>query len=279
MPFAVADLDADGDLDFAIAYGFRLNVYWNDGSGVFTEEWVSSIGLSNATSAHQVWSTDCNDDGRLDLLVTGSEREPACLTILRRRADNSGWVAPFAQVVHSNPYTLSAALCDLDGDGDEDYLTDRLIRNATHSLPASGRRRQFGKGTNGTGGRVPTLGADGPFRVGEAAELRVSGGRGGATGVLIVTLVHGGERGPGGWLSPTFEQVVARLPFVLSGTPGVAGTGSWTRPYTVPATSALETRRYVVEIADPAASGGIARTNTLVLPKVFSYLGYMPVVI
>lgn len=134
---------------------------------------------------------------------------------------------------------------------------------ATAGVP--GGRRQVGAGSPGTGGLVPTLGADGPFRIEESAELRIRGGVGGATGVLTVTLVHGGERGPGGWIAPTFDQVLARIPFTLSGTPGAAGTGSWSRPFTVLPTFASETRRYVVEIDDPAAADGLARANAMVL--------------
>jgi len=79
----VADLDADGDLDLAIA-NLGLNVYWNNGGGVFTTEWVSSITLSNG-GWQRVWSADVDDDGRLDLLVTGSERERNGVIVLSRR--------------------------------------------------------------------------------------------------------------------------------------------------------------------------------------------------
>jgi VCBS repeat protein len=262
--FAVEDLDADGDLDLAIAYLFTLTIHWNSGGGAFTPEPVSTITLTNASVAHRVWSTDVDGDGRIDLLVSGSYREPNGLVVLRRKPDNTGWEAPVVHVVHPNDY-FEGVPCDVDGDGDEDFVTDRRIRNVARSLPDSGWRRQFGAGTPGTGGLVPTLGASGPFRIGESAELRIRGGLGGATGVLTVSLVHGGQHGPRGWISPTFDQLLTRLPFVLGGTPGSAGTGSWSRAITVPPSFLNQTRRYTVAIDDPAAADGLARANELVI--------------
>jgi hypothetical protein len=64
---------------------------------------------------------------------------------------------------------------------------------------------------------------------------------------------------------PDFEPVLAEIPFTLSGTPGAAGSGSWTRDFTVLPGFAGQTRRYVVEIFDPAAPGGVARANTMML--------------
>jgi hypothetical protein len=214
-----------------------------------------------------VWSTDVDLDGRLDLLLAQNERERNGVIVLRRKTDNSGWEPPFVQIVYPPGTQLDALVCDVDGDGDQDFLTDRLIRNATYSPPVGGRRRQVGGGLPGTGGLVPTLGADGPFRVGESAELRLGGGLGGASGLLTITLVRGGERGPGGhgWIGPTSEPILAQLPFVLSGAPGEAGTGSWSRPYTVGASFSTQTRRYVAEIYDPGAPGGVARSNALLI--------------
>ncbi|HEX6884657.1 MAG TPA: VCBS repeat-containing protein [Planctomycetota bacterium] len=268
--FAVADLDSDGDLDLALAYSNLLHVHWNEGAGLFTREWLTSVSLSYSSSyPHHVWSTDLGADGRMDLLVTQTERERNGVIVLRRKSDGSGWEAPFAQIVFPQGQvgTAPAFLRDVDGDGDEDLVTDRLIRNATHTPPLCGWRRQAENGTPGAGGLVPTLGAEGPFRVGESAELRLRGGLGGAQGLLTVTLVRGGERGPlgHGWINPTNEPILAQVPLVLSGPAGVAGAGSWTFPYTVGAHFGAQTRRYVVELLDPAAPGGIARSNTMVI--------------
>jgi hypothetical protein len=83
--------------------------------------------------------------------------------------------------------------------------------------------------------------------------------------VLTVTLVRGSRHGPGGWIAPTNDPIVAQIPFTLGGTPGIPGSGSWTQPYVINAGFWNETRRYRVEIYDPAAPGGIARTNATLL--------------
>lgn len=63
-----------------------------------------------------------------------------------------------------------------DGALDRPTVPERL-----HSSPEGGRRVQLETGTPGTGRIVPTPGAEGPFRFGEPAELRILGG---ASGVL-----------------------------------------------------------------------------------------------
>jgi hypothetical protein len=158
-------------------------------------------------------------------------------------------------------------VCDVDGDGDDDFVTDRLIRNGTHSMPRGGRRRQAGAGAPGTGGLVPTLGADGPFRVGESAELRLRGGVGGASGLLTIYWVADSEHARSGAGSDTAapERIFAQIPFTLSGDPGTPGTGSWTLPYTVQPNALGRTRRYVAEIDDAGAPNGVARSNALAI--------------
>jgi len=156
---------------------------------------------------------------------------------------------------------------DVDGDGDVDLVTDRLIRNTTHSPPDGGRRRQIGAGSPGTGGLVPTLGADGPFRVGESAELRIRGGVSGANGLLTIFRV--GESAHAlsgnGMLTATPERILTQIPFTLSGAAGAAGTGSWTLPYTVGGHFAGQTRRYVAEIYDTGGVNGVVRSNSLLI--------------
>ncbi|HEX6883525.1 MAG TPA: VCBS repeat-containing protein [Planctomycetota bacterium] len=267
---ALADLDSDGDLDFAIPrHSANLQLYWNDGTGSFTNEVVSTVTITNAAVVPRVWSSDVDGDGRLDLLVAPEFRATNGLLVLRRLTDNSGWDAPVVQVVYEHDgnqgILLDVVLRDVDGDADVDLVTDRLVRNGKHSLPRGGRRQQAGAGTPGTGGLVPTLGADGPFRLGESAELRVRGAVGGASGLLTIFRVgdtpHARGRSGQGANAP--EAIHQRIPFVLDGTPGSAGEGEWTLPYTVTFGFVGDTRRYVVEIYDPGAPGGVARTNEL----------------
>jgi hypothetical protein len=189
--------------------------------------------------------------------------------ILLRENDNSGWRPAFSQVVFGssggNAILLDAALRDVDGDLDPDFVTDRLVRNGDHDQPRGGLRRQSEGGVPGTEGLASTLGARGPFRFGESAELRLTGGVGGATGLLTIYWV--GEsahaRDALGSRTDLPERIFARIPFTLSGASGTAGTGSWTLPFTVQANAIGRTRRYVAEILDPLAPGGVSRSNAL----------------
>lgn len=271
--FALADLDADGDLDLAIATNKPwLQLYWNDGTGGFTNESEFLVGFPQSQPPpRRVWSADVNGDGLLDLLVTPALRETNGVRILERRTDNTGWQDPFSQIIFEHTGTtgilLDAVLRDVDGDGDLDFLTDRLTRNGTYSPPRGGRRLQLETGTPGTGGIIPTLGAEGPFRAGEAAELRIRGGVGGASGVLTVFDVDDSDaprRAERDYGAPVQGEVF-RIPFTLSGTPGTPGTGSWTLPYTIGWNAAGHTRRYIATLSDPGAPGGVARTNGLLL--------------
>jgi len=271
--FALADLDADGDLDFAI-FGDRqwLQLYWNDGSGVFTNEaQYLPYMWANTPPPRRVWSADVDEDGLLDLLIAPSQVETNGVRILKRKADNSGWQTPFSQILYEYSGTrgilLDAVLRDVDGDGDIDFVTDRLIRNGKQSMPEGGRRWQLGAGSPGTGGLVPTLGADGPFRIGESAELRVRGGVGGASGLLTIFRVAESAHAlsDDGSLTATLERIFARIPFTLSGAAGTAGTGSWSLPYTILGNAVGRTRRYVVEIYDAGALDGVARSNGLLI--------------
>ena len=268
----VADLDADGDPDVASTGNgdpHALRIQWNDGTGSFTEESVSSVTWGTSAPQHRVWNADLDGDGLLDLLVSPADDARNGVRILMRESDNSGWRPAFSQVVFDssgpNAILLDASLRDVDGDLDPDFVTDRLVRNCDHEPPRGGLRWQSEGGAPGTEGLVPTLGARGPFRFSAPAELRLTGAVGGATGLLTIYRV--GEsphaRDELGGRTDLPERILARIPFTLSGASGTAGTGSWTLPFTVPANAIGQTRRYVAEISDPLAPGGVSRSNAL----------------
>jgi hypothetical protein len=271
--FALADLDSDGDLDFAVATDATyLQMHWNDGGGGFQRQTEFLVGFRAGTQPpRRVWSSDADLDGRPELLVTPTVFEPNGVRILERRADNLGWSQPFSQVVFqhdgTNGIVLEAVMRDVDGDQDVDLVTDRIVRSGAFSPSESGRRRQTLTGTPGTGGLVPTLGARGPFLPGETAELRITGGLGGAHGVVTVYLTDGADGAPrngGGW-SASARWILARIPFQLDGPAGVAGSGSSTLSYVVPWSVAGRTVRHHAVIDDPGAPGGRAWSNRLLL--------------
>src|SRR6185503_11280486 len=90
-----------------------------------------------------------------------------------RKSDNSGYEPP-----HTFALEPSAAF-DIEGDGDIDLCRVGPFKNMRFTLPTAGARRQYGNASAGTGGMKPVLGARGPFRANESAQLRLRGARGG----------------------------------------------------------------------------------------------------
>ncbi len=268
----VADLDADGDRDLAMMGVNYLQLYWNDGTGGFTNEEFWQVAIpANDTTPRRVWSTDLNGDGLADLLVTPARYVTNGIRVVLRAPDNGGFLPPFSQIVYASSgatgIVTDGVLRDVDGDGDVDLVTDRLVRNGTHFGPDAGRRRQVGTGWAGTGGLFPIFGARGPFRLGEAAELRITNALGGASGIVTVSWAAepvvpfaGGPM----QLAPR-ERIYATIPFTTTGNALEPGTGTWKLPYTVPGYTVGRTKAYIAEIQDPGAPVGVARTNRLLV--------------
>ena len=120
---ALADFDADGDLDALIANGFRdtgsnpSRLLWNDGSGQFSD---SGQVLFETMGAHLVVG-DIDLDGDLDIFITNMDRP------------NEVWFYQDGQFFDSglrmgSPSEMSGrpTLGDLDGDGDLDVVVGRF---------------------------------------------------------------------------------------------------------------------------------------------------------
>jgi hypothetical protein len=139
------------------------------------------------------------------------------------------------------------------------------VRNTLYQGAAGGLRVQDQSGIAGAGGVTPTFGARGPFRVGEAAELRLRGVRPGASGRVVVAYLS--DPAPpsfGGMQSATRHRIHSLISFNASGVDGdPAGSGAWSLPYTVPGYSAGRTKLYLALVGDGAAPGGEARSNRL----------------
>jgi len=274
---ALADLDADGDLDVAVA-ATRPNltlppeIYWNQGAGTFLRETLDELRVEHMVGGRAASATDWNGDGLLDLVLGPVRGAWSAAYILLRRADNTGYEPPVRQTLYAE-HAVHRALVfpgtavDVDGDGDTDHVTDRVIRNPRHHGARHGRRLQATDAQPGGGGVEPTLGATGPFPVGSTTTLRLTGACVGANGLLTA-----------GWLDrqqPVFGgggashqalgalRLTSQVPFTTSGTPGLDGAGEWSLTYAVPAYKAGRTYVYRATIDDPAVPSGRSVTNRL----------------
>jgi len=120
---ALADFDADGDLDALIANGFRdtgshpSRLLWNDGRGNFTD---SGLGLPATMGAHFAVG-DLDLDGDLDVFVTNMDRPNVVWLYQAGQFSDSGLSLGSASEMSGRP-----TLGDLDGDGDLDLIVGRF---------------------------------------------------------------------------------------------------------------------------------------------------------
>jgi PKD repeat protein len=120
------DYDNDGDLDILLtgqgASGYISKIYRNDGSNSFTEQ--TSVALKGVINGSAAWG-DFNNDGNLDILLTGSTGSGMISKIYRNNGDNS-----FTEQTNSpltGVYYSSVAW----GDYDNDNYLDILLTGAT----------------------------------------------------------------------------------------------------------------------------------------------------
>jgi len=283
---AVADFDLDGDDDVVGAFQFD-GKGWYDGNAYFIPTVNGNLSVSdketiadldNEQTGSNAYPTprialagDVNGDGLLDAVFSCPTNRRSGISIVLRKSDNSGWEVPIVQIVYpQHPDTEVHApvgkLVDLDGDGDVELCTDSIWKNISVEMPESGARHQWGAGRADIHGFTPTLGATGPFRVGEAAQIRVTGAPGGASGFLLVNYTTPAAPFTGGATSwAVAEQFVTSIPFTTTGTTGATGVGGWTLDYTVPPYVLGRTKVYRAILSDPNQPGRDVRSNRLIL--------------
>lgn len=155
VDYAVADLDADGDMDIAVANHETdyLTILLGDGSGAFAPAPTSPLRIDVSPHPHAVRAADLDADGHVDLMV--DHREAEGVLILRGlgggRFDTPGLLVE----VGGDPYR-GMALGDLNQDGKLDLVTPNP-REVGVLLNASSDQIAFVQ--------VPSVAAGAPFAV------------------------------------------------------------------------------------------------------------------
>ncbi len=125
---AWADADNDGDPDLAmsgLSGGGRLaRLYVNDGGGVFTD--LNLADLPAVSEGSLAWG-DYNDDGRMDLVVTGWDGAAPVAVLLRNQGSGVFTSVPTAGL--TGVFRGAATWGDYDNDG----LNDLLIAGCTNA--------------------------------------------------------------------------------------------------------------------------------------------------
>ncbi len=259
----VADPDGNGTQDilgFVSIHAARF--YANDGAGSFQEDTTflpSAVGAST-TYERRIFFEDVNSDGLEDLVMTPAKYVQNGASIRLRTGPGFEYAPTVQQTMRGT------ALADADGDGDLDFIRDRIVFNRQFDGPTAGEREQYGPGLAGTGGVTPVLGAVGPFRPGSSMEVRLVGGRGGARAFLLVGNEEAANPVRGGLVLTNNIKVIE---VTLDGNPGEAGVGSFSLVHpSLPATRANSTFYVQGFVSDPEAVERFAFTQGLRL-----YLG------
>ncbi len=253
---AVVDIDGDGDPDVGYFLA-RATIWINDGTG--HRERIAHVGASDSAGAPSgFFATDVNRDGLLDVVVYPVGLTPNASRVYPRTGSGSS-------LDFDLPITLMfvpKAFSDVDGDGDDDAVGARLWQNRRFEGGSAGLRQQYGAGLAGSGGVVPTLGAQGPFRPGVSHEIRLVGGLGGARLVLAVGNAAANEPRRGGTLLVVPNILTRRVR--LSGPAGVPGAGEWHAGRAVTSPN-YQGRSFYLQgfVVDPGAPERVAFTNGL----------------
>jgi hypothetical protein len=113
------DYDNDGDLDLILTGGYGLGLpsskIFNNNNGVFTDIGAGLTGVSNSSVA---WG-DYDNDGDLDILLTGNKLYSSCISIIYQ--NNNG---VFIDINAGLPGVRNGSIAwgDYDNDGDPDIL-------------------------------------------------------------------------------------------------------------------------------------------------------------
>ena len=131
------DYDNDGDLDILITgssiSGRVSMIYRNEGSNIFAlQSSIYLTGVSNSMSENVTWG-DYDNDGDLDILLTGLSDFGRVSKIYRNNSDNT--FTEMTSIDLLDVYDSSVAWGDYDNDGDLDIiLTGSSLTNLRNTI-------------------------------------------------------------------------------------------------------------------------------------------------
>lgn len=239
-PIEVVDFNDDGLPDVAFIDQtdegrLFLNTTQQAGQAAFA---LSTV-LDGVVTADENWprvrGVDVNLDGFTDIVVGPLPDTPDTAQIHLRIAGTGGLLTAADYRPASRQILPRLEPVDFDGNGAVDMAATHLFRNRTLSDDDGGFCEQYGEATPTAGGNRPTLGAIGPFRVGSAVELVLSGAVGGSLGVLTIgmqpsSVVDHPKVGLTAYNLPWAYFRVA----IVGGPSGQEGAGLWRLPFAVP---------------------------------------------
>lgn len=118
------DADGDGDMDLFISGETEEEIasselYLNDGNGVFSLDTQNNYIQMHAAD---VDAADIDNDGDVDLLMSGSDQSFEIMTVLYLN-NGGGLFSTLENTGIQNTFAGANAIADLDNDGDQDILT------------------------------------------------------------------------------------------------------------------------------------------------------------
>lgn len=262
---SLADLDADQDLDVLInsTSGNETELLENV-EGIFSpavvlidDENNSGLGTLPAVVA------DMDGDGLVDVATVRRESVSfygEILTVYRQKApwdfelDGRFWGLSLNQVG------------DFDGDGDQDAIGVRLMRNRQVEGSQAGSKQQYGEGVSGSGNFTPLLGVSGLAQQGKQPVMRLSRAVGGApTFFAIGTAPAEFTNLPFPGLVQYIDGLIDLFYWPASGPLGQPGEGFWEIPYDVNLDWAGLTFTHQVFCVDLSSPSLLTATNGLAI--------------
>lgn len=113
----LADLDLDGDLDLVAARnGSPIEIYWNDGAGVFGDEGYLFSAEYSAPS--DMYLVDINHDGAADIVTRNMNARPRLFL-----NEGNGEFPSSSRILLDSRHENDLSLAEINGDGNLDLVT------------------------------------------------------------------------------------------------------------------------------------------------------------